>query len=75
MGVRSAALALGLGFVPVADEEYDFAIRARHLELESIKTFIAALRSAAFHLRLDELGGYTYARAGEVVLLNAAPAE
>lgn len=69
MGIRSAALAMDLDFIPVGEEEYDFAIPQAYLEIPHIKAFIEILKSAEFHEKLSELGGYTWERAGEVVLL------
>jgi putative molybdopterin biosynthesis protein len=70
MGVLSAANTMGLEFIPVGDEEYDFAVPVRFLELDIIKTFIELIRSEAFKRRLDELGGYTYAQIGEIVTVS-----
>ena len=67
MGIRSAALAMNLDFIPVGDEEYDFAIPESYLELPHIQAFIEILKSEEFHKKLEELGGYTWARAGEIV--------
>jgi putative molybdopterin biosynthesis protein len=69
MGVASAAKAMGLGFIPLGEEEYDFAIFKEFLELKEMKVFFDILKSPGFHRKLEELGGYTWNRAGEVVLL------
>jgi putative molybdopterin biosynthesis protein len=70
MGVSSAAKALDLGFIPLGDEEYDFAILNRFLELPHIQIFLETLRSEAFHQRLAELDAYTWAHCGELVRVN-----
>ena len=67
MGVLSAARALGLDFVEVGPEEYDFAMPERFLELPLAQDFLELLRSEEFHQRLAELGGYSWDRCGEVV--------
>ncbi|MDO4745761.1 MAG: molybdopterin biosynthesis protein [Bacillota bacterium] len=69
MGILSAAKAMELDFIEVGPEEYDFAIPARHLELPHVKAFIEILGSDEFRSRLEELGGYSCDRAGEVVLI------
>lgn len=69
MGILSAARAMQLDFVPVGEEEYDFAIPQAYLELPVVQAFLYLLKSEAFHKKLEELGGYTYSRAGEVILL------
>lgn len=68
MGIRSAAISMNLDFIPVGDEEYDFAVPVRFLELPFIKAFIGILRCREFHERLGELGGYTWEKAGEIIL-------
>ncbi len=67
MGILSAAKAMDLDFIPVGPEEYDFAVPQEYLELPHIQAFVEILKSEAFHRRLEELGGYTYAHAGEIV--------
>lgn len=67
MGIRSAAIAMNLDFIPVGDEEYDFAVPVRFLELPFIRVFIEILKCSEFHERLAKLGGYTWERAGEVM--------
>ena len=69
MGVLSAAKAMGLDFIEVAPEEYDFAIPAKYLELPHIKAFMEILKSEEFRSRLDELGGYSCENAGDVILI------
>jgi putative molybdopterin biosynthesis protein len=69
MGVSSAAKALGLDFIPLGDEEYDFALFRSTLNLPMIQALLDVLKSEAFHKRLAELGGYTWKRCGEVVLV------
>ena len=69
MGILSAASALDLDFIPMGEEEYDFAILTRFLKLPQLKAFLEVLGSSGFHKRLDELGGYSYKRTGEILNL------
>ncbi|MCQ4635656.1 molybdopterin biosynthesis protein [Anaerovorax odorimutans] len=69
MGILSAAKAMDLDFVPIGPEEYDFAIPEQYLNLPHIQAFLEILKSDEFHRRLDELGGYTYEKAGEIVAI------
>jgi putative molybdopterin biosynthesis protein len=69
MGIASAAKALDLGFIPLGEEEYDFITFKDFLELKEMKFFLDILKSSDFHGKLEELGGYTWSRAGEIVLL------
>ena len=70
LGIRSAALAMKLDFIEVGQEEYDFAVPEKYLELPYIQAFIQILKSEEFHQKLQELGGYTWKRAGEIVKIN-----
>ena len=69
MGILSAAKAMNLDFIEIGNEEYDFAIPQRYLELPEIKNFISLLKSDEFKLKVMELGGYECSRTGEVILL------
>lgn len=71
MGIRSAALAMKLDFIPVGQEEYDFAVPQKYLDIPHIRAFIEILKSEEFHEKLQELGGYTWEHAGEVVQIDA----
>lgn len=66
MGVYSAAHAMGLDFIPVGEEEYDFAMKPETLEMPEIKSFIRLLRSEGFRAELERLGGYSTEKTGEV---------
>lgn len=67
LGIHAAAHAMDLDFIPVAEEEYDFAVKRSSLELPEIKKFIAVLQSAELREKLDELGGYTFEHCGQIV--------
>ena len=66
MGVYSAAHALGLDFIPVGEEEYDFAMRKKTLELPEMQSFLRLLTGDEFRAELDRLGGYTTEHTGEI---------
>jgi putative molybdopterin biosynthesis protein len=70
LGVLSAANAMGLDFIPVSDEEYDFAVPAEFLELQPIQSFISMLKHPEFLKRLDSMGGYSHKNSGEVVYVE-----
>lgn len=70
LGIYSAASIMGLDFIPVATEEYDFCIPVKYLELEMIQKFIETLKSKEFALELDKLGGYEYKNIGEIVVVS-----
>ena len=58
MCVSSAAKALGLPFVPVAQERYELAIRREHADDPRIQALVNAIRSQEFKAILNHLGGY-----------------
>ena len=64
MGIASAAKALDLDFIPLGEEEYDFAVLPDFLELKEMDVFLNVLKSPAFHEKLEKLGGYTWDKAG-----------
>jgi len=70
LGIFSAAYAMELDFIPVGEEEYDFALPAQFLDLPHVQTFIKTLKSAEFLAKLETLGGYTWERCGEIVLVD-----
>ncbi len=67
IGIQSAAVAMGLDFIPVGVEEYDFAIRKCHLELPHIQSFIAVLKSDEFKNRVQALKGYEFDNIGKII--------
>jgi putative molybdopterin biosynthesis protein len=67
LGVRAAATALGLGFVPVTWEDFDIVLTGD--ALPAAEPLIAALRDPAVQSSIDALGGYDLSRAGSVNML------
>ena len=71
MGIASAAKALDLDFIPMGEEEYDFAIFSETLKMKEMKIFIDILKSKEFHRKLAELGSplkaYTWENTGEII--------
>ena len=58
IGVSSAARAMGLDFISIGFEEYDFVIPKKYMETVGVKNFLQVLRSPEFEKILKELGGY-----------------
>jgi putative molybdopterin biosynthesis protein len=67
IGVLSAANMMGLDFIPIGDEEYDFAMLKENLEDERVKRFIDVLKSQAFADDLNQLGGYLLESPGQII--------
>lgn len=58
VGVSSAANAMGMDFISIGFEEYDFAIPKKYMETDIIKNFLQVLKSPEFEKILTDLGGY-----------------
>lgn len=69
MGILSAAKAMDLDFISIAEEEYDFAIPEKYMQLPHVQAFLSVLRSEAFRHELEEMGGYTFAHTGETIVI------
>jgi putative molybdopterin biosynthesis protein len=69
MGIASAAKAMDLDFIPLGEEEYDFAICSPFLELRETEIFLDILKNPVFYRRLEELaaGAYSWDKAGELI--------
>lgn len=67
IGIRSVANVMGLDFIPIGEEEYDFIIERRFLEDKNINIFVEMLKSREFHNRLLDLGGYIIDKPGTII--------
>ena len=67
LGIRSAADALDLDFIPVGDEQYDLLLRRSFHESAAGEALLAVLRSDEFKLAIQSLGGYDTAATGEIL--------
>ncbi len=67
MGILSAAVSLGLDFIPVGEEEYDFAMLRSALELSEMQEFLEVLQGSAFRESVERLGGYDCRESGRVI--------
>jgi len=66
LGIRSAADALGLDFIPVGDEQYDLLLLRSFYESPTGATLLEVLRSEEFKLAMQSLGGYDTGATGEI---------
>ena len=69
VGVASepAAMAYGLGFVPLVTERYDLVVRRAALHSPEVQGLLLALQSGWLRPQLDALPGYDASMCGEVV--------
>ncbi len=64
LGIRLAAHALGLDFIPLVQEPYDLVIPAELLETEQMLRFLDVLRSPRLVQMIGGLAGYDAAETG-----------
>jgi putative molybdopterin biosynthesis protein len=67
LGIAAAAQALGLDFVPVAEERYDLVIPAEEWEGARLAPLRAVLADARFREAVATLPGYDVSRMGKLV--------
>jgi putative molybdopterin biosynthesis protein len=67
MGIRSAALALGLGFIPITHERYDLVIPTHAVDLPMMQHVLALLHDAEFRAAVATQPGYDVAAMGQRV--------
>ncbi len=66
IGVESAAINMGVDFIYLADEDYEFVLKKKDLELDAIQELIELLKSDEFRQTVDDIGGYSTEDSGVV---------
>ncbi|MEI6285740.1 MAG: molybdopterin biosynthesis protein [Bacillota bacterium] len=69
MGIEAVANLLGLDFVNIGAENYDFALPRQYLADERVQALLTLLGSSAFKQNIEQLGGYEVG-AIELVAVN-----
>lgn len=69
LGIQSAAEILGLDFIPIGVEAYDFLVPKVHLETLPVQKFIQVLGSEAFREKLMAVPGYELEAPGTMTAL------
>ena len=67
LGVRAAAQALGIEFIPLANEQYDLLFLRPFYESARGKQLLEVIRSESLKVAVASLGGYDPEKAGEVL--------
>lgn len=67
LGVWSAAQALGLDFIPVAEERFDLCIVKEFLDLPHVQAMLEVLQSDDFRTQVTDLGGYNLRDCGKIM--------
>ncbi len=70
LGIQSAANALHLDFIPVGEEEYDFAVPQKYFNLPEVQAFLKVITSKTFIEKVESLGGYTTTHIGETFIIG-----
>ncbi|GAB4274928.1 MAG: molybdopterin biosynthesis protein [Candidatus Promineifilaceae bacterium] len=66
LGIRAAARALSLDFVPLAQELYQLVIPRVHFESDNVKPLLDLLHDGAFKTAVSSLPGYDITQMGQV---------
>jgi putative molybdopterin biosynthesis protein len=64
LGIKSAAVALGLDFVPIEREDYDLVFRKEFFDSDMGQKLVAVIRSDAFKQAVEKLAGYNTTKTG-----------
>lgn len=67
LGVRAAAHALGLDFIPVGSEQYDLVFLREFFDSERGAQLMQVICGEPFKHAVEALGGYDASRAGEIL--------
>jgi putative molybdopterin biosynthesis protein len=67
LGVKSAAQALGLDFIPVGEEQYELLFLRSFFDADHGAKLLQTIRSADFRKAVEALGGYDARASGEIV--------
>ena len=65
LGIYAAARALGLGFLPLAEERYELVVPAENMADARVQALLETVRLDEFRQALLLLGGYDASRTGE----------
>jgi putative molybdopterin biosynthesis protein len=74
LGVQAAAVALGLDFIPVAQEQYDLLLNFANND-ERLNLIMDILQSDEFRREVEALGGYDLSEAGKLITCGASKLE
>jgi|AntRauTorckE6833_2_1112554.scaffolds.fasta_scaffold00234_10 putative molybdopterin biosynthesis protein len=70
LGIRAAAQAVDLDFIPVKKEKYDIIIKKDMLEDKRIKQIIKIIKSEKFKHSVTELKGYSLDESGNINIIG-----
>jgi len=70
LGILAAARALDLGFIPLADEDYDLVVPRDIYEEPKVQKMLETIRREEFKRAVLALGGYALNRLGEEMVID-----
>ena len=70
LGIRAAASAVDLDFIPIKKEKYDIILKKKSLEDPRIKRLIKIIKSSPFQKAVKELKGYDLKNSGEINIIE-----
>jgi len=70
IGVKAAALAMGLDFLPLEEERYDLVVPNHFLSDGPVQVLLDLLRRPVLHRRVESLGGYDASSMGVQASVN-----
>ncbi|MUG70130.1 molybdopterin biosynthesis protein [Paenibacillus validus] len=70
LGIYSAAQAMGLDFIPVAEERYDLLMTKRFYDSPEGQMLVHVIQSESFKTEMEALGGYSCRESGQIVFEN-----
>lgn len=66
LGIRAAAEALGVEFIPLTQESYDLAINGQFFHSDRCQALLEVLCTDPFREAVEKMGGYDLKQSGEV---------
>lgn len=70
LGIKSAARALGLDFVPLVEERYDLLIPGAVFDSPMVQSVLDVINRPSFQQAVENLGGYSTRETGQIVPLT-----
>jgi putative molybdopterin biosynthesis protein len=70
LGIKSAANALGLDFVPLVEERYDLLIPGELFDASMIQTILTVINTPLFQEKVEKMGGYSTRDTGKLVAMD-----
>ncbi|WP_318506693.1 substrate-binding domain-containing protein [Bacillus sp. T3] len=70
LGIYPAAKAMGLDFIPVADESYQLLMTRRFFESEQGRWLLSVIQSESFRNEVEKIGGYAVEINPEPIFFN-----